>query len=101
MLLSEEKTDDTHICYFDSSNVLACKYKRDTKQLAIVFKGGTQYLYENVVPYTFQRFKVAKSQGIGFNRFIKGEFPYAKVAENLDLTEILQTIKELKENNGN
>lgn len=98
MLLSEEKIDNSHLCYFDSSNILACKYRRDTKQLAIIFKGGTQYLYENIVPYTFQRFKVANSQGKEFNTLIKNKFNYVKVAENLDLTQILETIEKLKEN---
>ena len=98
MLLSEEKTEDSHLCYFDSSNVIACKYKRDTNQLAVIFKGGTQYLYENIAPYTFQRFKVAESQGVALNRFLKNKFPCAKVAQEIDLTEILQIIEELKKN---
>lgn len=98
MLLNEEQTENTHICYFDSSNVLACKYKRDTSQLAVIFGRGNQYIYENVTPYTFQRFKVAKSQGIALNRFIKDKFKYSKAGEKLDLTEVLETIKRLKEN---
>lgn len=97
MLLAEHKEEDTHTCYFDSSNILACKYKRGTKQLAIIFKGGTQYLYENIVPYTFQRFKVANSQGREFNTLIKGKYQYAKVAEGLDLSVIYETIEALKE----
>lgn len=98
MLLKEEKTENNHTCYFDSSNILACRYKRDTSQLAIIFKGGTQYLYEGVAPYNFQRFKVAKSQGVAFNERIKKNFTTTKVAEDLDLTEILVTIKEFKKN---
>lgn len=97
MLLLENKEDNSHLCYFDSTNILACKYRRDTKQLAIIFKGGTQYVYEGIVPYIFQRFKAAKSQGKEFNSLIKNKYDYFKAAEGLDLTEIYKTIQELKE----
>lgn len=96
MLLQETKDTDTHVCYFDSSNILACKFKRSTKQLAIIFKGGTQYLYEGITPYTFQRFKVAQSQGKALNQHIKNKFSYQKVAEKMDLEVIYQIIDELK-----
>lgn len=96
MLLKENKTENSHTCYFDSSNILACKYRKDTKQLAIIFKGGTQYIYENVTSYTYQRFKVAKSQGIALNKFIKGKFPYVKAGEKMVLTEVYNIIAELK-----
>lgn len=97
MLLNEQKNENSHTCYFDSSNVLACKYRRDTNQLAVIFKGGTQYIYDNIIPYTYQRFKVAKSQGVALNKFIRNKFPCTKVAEEIDLTEIYATIKQLKE----
>lgn len=97
MLLLEEKTENSHLCYFDSSNILACKYKRDTKQLALIFRGGTQYIYEDIVPYTYQRFKVADSQGIEFNKLIRNKFKYVKAVVGIDLTEIYETIDALKE----
>lgn len=99
MLLLEEKTENSHLCYFDSSNILACKYRRDIKQLALIFKGGTQYLYEDIVPYTFQRFKMANSQGKEFNQLIKNKFKYKKVADNLNLEDIYRTIDDLKKQN--
>jgi hypothetical protein len=98
MLLLEEKDENSHLCYFDSSNILACKYRRDNNQLAIIFKGGTQYVYEGVVPYIFQRFKVAKSQGKEFNSLIRNQYDYFKAAGGLDLTEVYKTIEELKKN---
>lgn len=96
MLLLEQKVDECHVCYFDSSNIIACKYKRETNQLAIIFNGGTQYVYEKIIPYTFQRFKVAESQGTAFNRFIKNKFDFQKVVENMDLTEFKGIIESLK-----
>lgn len=96
MLLQEEKNEYHHICYFDSSNILCCKYKRDTKQLAVIFKSGTQYVYENVTIYTFQRFKVSKSQGKGLNKHIKGKFDYSKVEGKIDTKPLLEIIDKLK-----
>ena len=98
MLLQENKNGGISTCYFDSSNVLACRYKFDTSQLAIIFKGGTQYLYEKVSNYTFQRFKIAESQGVAFNRFIKSKFDYSKVAQDLDISGVLKIIEEAKKN---
>lgn len=96
MLLKEEREESNIICYFDSSNIIACKYLSDISQLLVIFKGGTQYLYDKVSNYTFQRFKIAKSQGVALNEHLKNKFNCQKVAEGMDLTEILTFIEELK-----
>ena len=93
MLLNEEKNGNSHICYFDSSNILACKYDRELQQLAIIFKGGTQYLYLNIVPYIFQRFKVANSQGKEFNEIIKNKYPTVKSEVVVKTDNLLKTIE--------
>jgi hypothetical protein len=96
MLLLEEKIENTSTCYFDSSNVLACKYLSESSEMLIIFKGGTQYLYSDVSNYTFQRLKVAQSQGEVFNRLIKNKFKCEKVANSMDLTELILMIDNLK-----
>lgn len=96
MLLLEEKNEDNRICYFDSSNILACKYKLDTSQLAVIFKDGSQYVYESVSNYTFQRFKIAESQGEALNEYIKGKFKYTKVEYKIPTQQLYQIIDELK-----
>ena len=97
MLLLEEKEQNSSVCYFDSSNILACKYRRDTMQLAIIFKGGTQYLYDRVSPYIFECFKIADSQGKEFGKLIRNKYDYQKVASDMDLTKIYELIESLKE----
>ena len=96
MLLLEEKVDNGIVCYFDSSNIHACKYNLNTKQLAIIFKGGSQYVYEDITNYNYQRFKVAESQGKHFSGFIKNKFKTSKVEGVIDLSEMLKLIEELK-----
>jgi hypothetical protein len=98
MLLLENKSENGSICYFDSSNILACKYNKESKQLAIIFKGGTQYVYEGIENYNFQRLKVAESQGKHFIGYIKNKFKFTKVDGVMDVTPIIETINELKKN---
>jgi hypothetical protein len=96
MLLLEEKLENGSVCYFDSSNIHACKYNNSTNQLAIIFKGGAQYVYEDVANYNFQRFKVAESQGKHFRGYIQNKFKFSKVESKIDITEILTLIEQLK-----
>lgn len=100
MLLLENKGENSSICYFDSSNILACKFNNDTKQMAIIFKGGQQYVYDDITNYNFQRFKVAESQGKHFISYIKNKFKFYKVDGKVDTTEIEKTIEELKKSKG-
>lgn len=96
MLLLEEKVENGSVCYFDSSNIHACKYNNSTNQLAIIFKGGTQYIYENITNYNFQRLKVSESQGKHFREYIKDKFKYSKVEGKMDISDILLLIEQLK-----
>ena len=96
MLLLEEKVDNGSICYFDSSNIFACKFNADTKQLAIIFKGGVQYVYNNITNYNFQRFKVAESQGKHFREYIKNNFEFVKIEGKVDMEPIILLIENIK-----
>jgi len=51
-----------------------------------------------VSPYIYQRFKIAKSQGVALNRFIKNKFDCEKVSKELDLTSVYEIINKLKKN---
>lgn len=104
MLLLEEKTENSSICYYDSTNILASKYRFDTLQLAIIFKDGSQYVYEKVSNYTYQRFKIAESQGSAHIKHIKGKFDYSKASEKTPLdmiAPIIENLKKQKENGNN
>jgi len=98
MLLLEEKLEEGSVCYFDSSNIYACKYNANTKQLAIIFKGAGQYVYEDITNYNFQRFKVAESQGKHFRNYIQNKFKFIKVEGKVNLEPILTLIEQLKKN---
>jgi hypothetical protein len=95
MLLLEEKSETSSICYFKSSNILAAKYDSEKMLLAVIFNDGWQYVYENISNYTFQRFKIAESQGQALNKHIKGKFNFMKVSEKLDVTELKKTVETL------
>jgi hypothetical protein len=103
MLLKEEQFKSEIVCYFDSSNVLAVKYV-DNKDMAIIYKGGRQYLYENVPRYVFYQIRDCDSQGKKIRQLLiqnglgKRLYNEKKVqtlsTENLDI--VLNLIKELK-----
>lgn len=96
MLLNEQKDGQSRVCYFDSSNLICCKYLKEDKKLAVIFKDGRQYLYEGVVDYHFQRFKVAKSQGEALTKYITANYPYTVKTGKTDVSSILQQIENLK-----
>ena len=97
MLLAETKDQNSSICYFDSSNILACKYVANDKKLAIIFKGGRQYVYENVPNYHYQRFKISQSQGVALKKYLQKNYTALRVEDTIDTTPILETINELIE----
>jgi hypothetical protein len=93
MLLLEEQSDNAVIGYYDSSNVIASKYIPSEKKLAVIFAKGHQYVYENVLPYHYQRFKLAPSQGKSLTEHIINN--YAGTKAQLKLSEdLLSQIKE-------
>jgi hypothetical protein len=58
-------------CLYDSSNVLASKYDKQSKELYVTFNRGAQYKYENVSLTDYTRFEMADSQGSILNSHIK------------------------------
>lgn len=93
MLLLEEQTTEAVIGYYDSSNVLASKYIPSERKLAVIFAKGHQYVYENVLPYHYQRFKMGSSQGQSLKQHIINNYTGTKAAIKLS-EEMLSQIKE-------
>ena len=96
MILKEEVLEESVICYFDSSNILCVKYNVRDRKMAVIFGDGRQYVYEGVIPYHFQRFKVSKSTGGGLKEHIVKNYAGSKVEKKLE-SEKLQEIKEFIE----
>lgn len=99
MLLKEEKDDkNAVVCFFDSSNILSCKYRIDTKQLAVIYASGYQYVFEDIGFYTYSEFKSAESQGYYFNTNIRNKYDFEKVENKIDVKVIKEYIENIKNN---
>lgn len=85
--------EDTQECYFDSSNVFACKYNTETRKLAIIFTKGHQYLYEGVLPYHYQRFINSVSTAFGLRTYIAANYTGSKIS-NILSAETMAALKE-------
>lgn len=99
MVLKEEVLEESVVCYFDSSNILCVKYNIQERKMAVIFGDGRQYVYEGVIPYHFQRFKLSKSTGVGLKEHIVKNYVGSKVEKKLEnekLFEIKQFIESLK-----
>lgn len=72
MMVKNIKNEEEHyeINIYDSSNVLASKYKFDTKDLVIIFASGRQYLYKSVIKYHYSRLIHSSSIGKGVKEHI-------------------------------
>lgn len=101
LLVENQVLDGVFVSYYDSSNILLSKYIYAEKKLAVIFSKGQQYVYLDVLPYHYQRFKVSKSQGVGLKEFIIKNYKSEKASLKLDqetLTQISEEISNLKKN---
>ena len=94
---------EDHVWY-DSSNVVysKCYDTQNSKQktLKIVFKGGRTYLYKDVDADDYMLFKMEKSNGEGFNKYIK-KYSAVRISDTdiSKLSELQENFKkEIKEN---
>jgi hypothetical protein len=62
----------------ESSNIAGASYDVDTQELAVKFKSGATYIYENLGQDTADAFEQADSAGKYFDVNIKNRFPYKK-----------------------
>ena len=97
MLLNKHKTHDSIENIYNSSNILASKYNIHSNKLAIIFKGGRQYLYHDVKKSDYDLFEKAESQGKVLNTHIK-DYKMEKIEGTVDDTPILEQIQILKNN---
>lgn len=76
-----EKKPHPHIgmCPCESSQVRAHGYDAATKTLAVEFKSGGVYHYEDVPPATYELMKAAKSVGKFIGASIKGAHKFTKI----------------------
>jgi hypothetical protein len=71
MLLKKQENDTVIKVMYNSSNVIASIYEKQTQDLTLIFAAGTQYKYPNVSTSDYTRFELAESQGKVFNSHIK------------------------------
>ena len=95
MLIKQEQEGNNIMSYFDSSNILASKYDHIQEKLAIIFKAGTQYVYEGVKLMDYIEFIKDQSQGRSFNSFIK-KYNGVKTDKTIDPVPLKEHINNLK-----
>lgn len=71
MLLKRQENDTLIKVMYNSSNIIASIYEKQTQDLTLIFEAGTQYKYPKVSPSDYTRFELAESQGKVFNSHIK------------------------------
>jgi hypothetical protein len=91
-----ERKDGVVECLIDSSNILLSEYNKIEKTLKVTFKGGTQYLYRDILDRDYVRFEVSESQGSVFNKTMK-KYNFDKL-DKIDTTLLVEEIKEKKKN---
>ena len=95
MILNRHLDKESIESLYDSSNILASRYNTISKKLAIIFKGGRQYLYHDVNKKDYSVFEQAESQGKILNSVIK-KHKFEKISEVVDVTPINEQITIIK-----
>jgi|TARA_B100001758_G_C18267858_1_gene534675 hypothetical protein len=95
MLLNKHIDNESIENLYESSNILASRYNTISQKLAIIFKGGRQYLYHDVKRTDYNEFENAISQGKILNSKIK-KYKSDKIDDIVDTTPILEQIEILK-----
>jgi hypothetical protein len=80
---------------YSSSNILASRYNTVSKQLAIIFNSGRQYLYYDVIKNDYDIFETSESQGKILNSVIK-KYKVERVEDIVDITPITEQIDLIK-----
>jgi hypothetical protein len=75
-VLSEVYSGDRIINQYKSSNIKGSIYNKKTKLLIIEFNGGRKYEYEDVPDDVAAGLRIAKSQGVYFNKEITKKYKY-------------------------
>lgn len=95
MILKRVLENNVIKAIYDSSNILASTYNKETRDLVITFKRGVQYKYYDVSLSDYTRFEMAESQGEVMNTHIK-KYEFKK-GDVVDQDLIVEEINKLKE----
>jgi hypothetical protein len=95
MILNRHLDKESIESLYDSSNILASRYNTISKKLAIIFKGGRQYLYHDVNKTDYDVFEQSESQGKILNSVIK-KYKFERIKEVVDVTPINEQITLIK-----
>ena len=95
MILNRHIDKESIESLYDSSNILASRYNTISKKLAIIFKGGRQYLYHDVNKKDYDVFEQSESQGKVLNSVIK-KYKFDRIEEVVDVTPINEQITLIK-----
>ncbi len=96
MILLKHEENGSIECLYESSNVLGSKYITNEKKLAIIFKSGRQYVYNDVTYEEYRKFELAESQGKILNSIIKGH-EFEKSPNIVDVIPMVEQINEIKD----
>lgn len=78
-IISEKIDGDVINVEIKSSNMKSASYNTKTKVLTVTFNSGISYTYADVPWEKFTAMRLAKSQGVYFNKEIKNTYTYTKV----------------------
>jgi hypothetical protein len=95
MVLERVETGELVKALYESSNIVASTYNKNSKVLNIIFSSGGNYSYMNVKETDYLRFETAESQGQVFNKSIKNH-EFLK-HNKVDINETIKKIKQIKE----
>ena len=62
-----------------STSIKSAAYDTIYQKMMVTFNNGTTYAYREVPVQLFTKFRLAKSQGQYFNKYISRNFQYKKV----------------------
>lgn len=94
MILERVEQDGLIKALYESSNIVASTYDKNTKDLNIIFKHGGSYTYQKVSETDYMRFETADSQGKILNANLK-KHAFLK-HESVDVDDTIKQIKSIK-----
>lgn len=95
MILNTFEQDGKIENIYDSSNVLASKYDKTKRKLAVIFGSGHQYLYHDVKLEDYRKFESDESQGKAIHKYIK-KYKNEKAEDLVDVSIIKEQVEKIK-----
>ena len=95
MILNTFEQDGKIENIYDSTNVLASKYDKTKRKLAVIFGSGHQYLYHDVTLEDYRKFESDDSQGKAIHKYIK-KYKNEKAEQLVDVSIIQEQVEKIK-----